>query len=148
MKYAVVKPVEICGKRRVIGEILNDGELTQRSIGILMRSGYLTKLESGIFGAMEKMQNQSNAKIEVPILKKDGEFSLSIGQKEIARTIRMMQMNVDEIHPLLAEEQNDDVLILLNACDTRKAVKEAAKKRAEELKRQEEPAEIEGKGEA
>lgn len=52
---------------------------------------------------------------------------------EIQQVFSIMQMNTDEGPKAIAEVQSENVLIMLHAADSRKTIKEAAKKQADNL---------------
>lgn len=52
---------------------------------------------------------------------------------EIQQVFSIMQMNTDEGPKAIAEVQSENVLIVLHAADSRKTIKEAAKKQADNL---------------
>ena len=69
----------------------------------------------------------------VPIKQKDGTMTLYLNKEQICRAVEVMQMTTSEAKEALKEIADEKILILLNACDSRKAVKEATEVAAAEL---------------
>jgi hypothetical protein len=69
----------------------------------------------------------------VPIKQKDGTMTLYLNKEQICRAVEVMQMTTSEAKEAIKEIADEKILILLNACDSRKAVKEATEAAAAEL---------------
>ncbi len=69
----------------------------------------------------------------VPIKQKDGTMTLYLNKEQICRAVEVMQMTTSEAKEAIKEIADEKILILLNACDSRKAVKEATEVAAAEL---------------
>ena len=69
----------------------------------------------------------------VPIKQKDGTMTLYLNKEQICRAVEVMQMTTSEAKEAFKEIADEKILILLNACDSRKAVKEATEVAAAEL---------------
>lgn len=68
-------------------------------------------------------------------VKGEGEESIGVFIKpeELQQVFDIMQCTAEEGAKLISEVQNDDVLILLNAADSRKTIKDATKKQHDNL---------------
>lgn len=62
--------------------------------------------------------------------------------EELQQVFSIMQLNADDGAKAVSEVQSENVLILLHAADSRKTIKEAAKKQADNLFAKEEGADI------
>lgn len=69
----------------------------------------------------------------VPIKQKDGIMTLYLNEEQICRAVEVMQMTATEAKEAIRGIAEEKILILLNACDSRKAVKEATEAAAAEL---------------
>lgn len=69
----------------------------------------------------------------VPIKQKDGTMTLYLNEDQICRAVEVMQMTASEAKKAIKGITEEKILILLNACDSRKAVKEATEAAAAEL---------------
>lgn len=69
----------------------------------------------------------------VPIKQKDGTMTLYMNEDQICRAVEVMQMTASEAKEAIKGITEEKILILLNACDSRKAVKEATEAAAAEL---------------
>lgn len=69
----------------------------------------------------------------VPIKQKDGTMTLYMNEDQIRRAVEVMQMTASEAKETIKGITEEKILILLNACDSRKAVKEATEAAAAEL---------------
>ena len=69
----------------------------------------------------------------VPIKQKDGTMTLYMNEDQICRAVEVMQMTASEAKETIKGITEEKILILLNACDSRKAVKEATEAAAAEL---------------
>lgn len=71
----------------------------------------------------------------------DGEneqvMAIAAKPEEIKQVFSVMQMNAEEGAKAIAEIQSENALILLHAADSRKTIKDAAKKQADKLKQTE-----------
>ena len=69
----------------------------------------------------------------VPIKQKEGTMTLYMNEDQICRAVEVMQMTASEAKETIKGITEEKILILLNACDSRKAVKEATEAAAAEL---------------
>lgn len=134
--YVVKKPLNLGGKRRVIGETLRDDEVVSAS---LVRSGYVARIDSGLLDIAESVAEplrpfNGEAITDIPIITKDGGMVIPAAPETIYNTFRLIQTTAEDAVGEISVTEDEDLLIILNACDTRKTVKEAARKRAEELR--------------
>ena len=143
--YVVKKPVNIGGKRRAIGELVNLDEVKS---GTLIRCGYVAKIDSGLLDVAEEggaFKAQEGAiEINVPIIQKDGSMDLSVGLETVSEAFRLLQAAPNDAIETINGITDEDLLIILDACDSRKAVHAAVRARATAL--QEAAKNVEGEG--
>ena len=69
----------------------------------------------------------------IPINQRDGKMILHCNEEQICKAAEVMQMTAGEAKETIKEIEDEKVLILLNACDSRKAIKEATEAAATKL---------------
>lgn len=139
--YIVKKPLNLRGIRRKIGEIVNEKDIDKTRVYSLVRSGYLSEVGESVAGliqdsAVTKPLNpaqEGEALINVPIIRKEGTMSILVVPEGISEVIRLLQSTALDAEQAIKDIEDDNILILLDACDSRKTVKAAARNRAMEL---------------
>lgn len=146
--YIVKKPLNLRGVRRKIGDVVDAQDVVQSRAYSLVRSGYLSEVGGGAADLMQgsaaslppHSAQEEEFLINVPIIRKEGSISISASPEGISEVIRLLQSPVADTEQAIKEIEDDNVLILLDACDSRKTVKGAAKNRAMELRQRKETA--------
>lgn len=69
----------------------------------------------------------------IPIKQKDDTMTLYLNEEQICRAVEVMQMTASEAKEAIKGIAEEKILILLNACDSRKTIKEATEAAASEL---------------
>lgn len=101
----------------------------------------------GVLAESNAESNGSNSVIEVPIDDGSGKFaSIKVGEEIIQKSATIMQMTVDNAVKAVADINDNDLLILLNALDSRKTVKKATSDRGKALETANTEAAAEAKG--
>lgn len=139
--YIVKKPLNLCGVRRKIGEVVNEQDVDKTRVYSLVRSGYLSEVSESAAGLIQDSAasllpfpaQEGETLINVPIIRKEGTMSILVAPEGISEAIRLIQSTVPEVEQAIKEIEDDNILILLDACDSRKAVRAAARNRAMEL---------------
>ena len=139
--YTVNKPLNLKGRRRAIGEIVDNDDVEPKRAAFLIRNGYLSEIDSGLLDAMEWTapplasfpEKTGGIQIEIPIVKKEGAMVLSVTPESVSIALWLLQTAAAEAIPEIEKVEDENILIILDACDSRKTVKEAARIRAVEL---------------
>ena len=137
--YTVTKPLNLRGRRRVMGEIVENCDVEQSRAAFFIRNGYLTEISekqpntAGGSASVSAKKQKPEIKVDIPIIKKDGAMALSTAPESVSMALWLIQTAAAEAVPEIAQVEDEDILIILDACDTRKTVKEAARIRAAEL---------------
>lgn len=130
MAYTVLKPINIGGKRRIIGEVLNDSDVAAGRVYSLVKSGYISELktipEEGIDVAELKQLT-----INIPI--NDGVFDIEVALDDAVEVFTILQSRVEEATERIKKIEKEEVLILIDATDSRKSVKAAAVEQAKKI---------------
>ncbi|MCI9357715.1 MAG: hypothetical protein HFH59_09280 [Lachnospiraceae bacterium] len=137
--YTVTKPLNLRGRRRVIGEIVGEHDVEQSRAAFFIRNGYLSEINekrpdtAGSSASVSVEKQKPESKVDIPIIKKDGAMALSTAPESVSMALWLIQTAAAEAVPEIGRVEDEDILIILDACDTRKTVKEAARIRAAEL---------------
>ena len=117
MAYTVLKPINIGGKRRIIGEVLNDSDVAAGRVYSLVKSGYISELKQ--------------LTINIPI--NDGVFDIEVALDDAVEVFTILQSRVEEATERIKKIEKEEVLILIDATDSRKSVKAAAVEQAKKI---------------
>ena len=137
--YTVTKPLNLRGRRRVMGEIVENCDVEQSRAAFFIRNGYLSEISekqpntAGGSASVSAKKQKPEIKVDIPIIKKDGAMALSTAPESVSMALWLIQTAAAEAVPEIAQVEDEDILIILDACDTRKTVKEAARIRAADL---------------
>lgn len=132
MAYIIRKPMDIAGKRRSIGEVLNDEEVNQSRVYSLVKSGYLSEVRT-----MPELVHipmgmpEGTSSIIIPI--KQGEFEVEITAEDVVHVFGILQETVDIAAERIKSIEKEEILILIDATDSRKGVKVAAAEQARKI---------------
>ncbi len=124
--------------------------------GRLIKQGFIVRAgEEPSQNPASDAQNGAGAtsepqKVKVPISTKDGVLTLKMAQEDIAEAIIILQLNAEEAAKAVETVETEEILILIDALDSRKTVKNAVRAKAEAANKDGdgENAEGEGAGEA
>lgn len=122
------KPCIFGGKKFWIGDQIPD-ELVlnpeaQEKMGILTIVG---KAENGILANDDIV---AQVLFAIPIVNGNGTIKIDMSEENIVQAVSIMQMKAADAEKAIKDVVNESVLIFLNALDSRKSVKDAAKKKA------------------
>ena len=136
--YVVMKPFRAGGKEWKIGETVPDSAVRSPS---LIRSNYVARIDSTDYAGdavnpAETPQGpfEGEVQVNIPIITKDGSMALSVAPGVIFDAMRMLQSPADRVIEEIQGIMDEELLIILDACDQRKAVHTAVRKQAEVLK--------------
>lgn len=137
MKYFAKKPCKFAGKSYLIGDVIPVEVLIPSRIEALKSAGIIYELsETG-----EKLQEQTGiVEFELPILNiglNGGIENMKFNNEELKDVFMYLQMTASQatesIERLPKPEEAKNVLIAVKVLDGRKTVKDAAKKKLEEI---------------
>lgn len=136
MAYVVKKPLNIGGRRRVAGEVLQDDEVKSASV---IRSGYVVKIDSGLIDVAEpalsaKEGSSNDGGINLPIRGENGSESTTVSPESLSEAVRIIQLSADKEVAEINKISDTTVLLILGALDKGTKAKAAIKARVEELK--------------
>lgn len=134
MRLTAKRPCSFGGRRFYIGEEIPDRLVldtsAQEKMGAIMIAA--EKNVSEAVSAVEKLRTEQTS-FSVPIRRKNDSMTLHINEEQLCRAVEVMQMSVGEAKEAVRDIEYEPVLILLHACDGRRAVKEAVKAAAARL---------------
>lgn len=139
MKLVANKPCTLSGKRYFIGE-----EIPAEAVAdpvALEKMGMLTVIRDGIpVETLEEcVASVGEVFFKIEIVKGDKGFDLDVTEPQLQEAVKTMQMNADTAIAHIRGDVEDNItLIVINALDSRKTVKEAAESKAKALIKQEE----------
>lgn len=138
--YVVKKPLNLRGKRRVIGEVIQESDVDKRREYSLVRAGYISRLDSGTFDLAEAAlhaepirkptAHEGCIEVNIPIIREEGTMALPVTPAAISDALRLLQTAAGEAVQEIKKIEDENILIVLDACDSRKTIKEAARSRA------------------
>lgn len=143
MAYIVKKPMNLAGKRRIIGEVLSDEEINLTRVYSLVQSGYLAEVGNmsesvhnfdTIKERMNVTQKEGMAMINVPIKQGNDSFELELTAEDVVQVFEILQETVEVATERIKEIEKEAVLILIDATDNRKGVKASAVEQAKKIK--------------
>lgn len=144
MAYIVKKPMNLAGKRRIIGEVLSDEEINLTRVYSLVQSGYLAEVGNMSesvhnFDTIKERMNvtqksEGMSMINVPIKQGNDSFELELTAEDVVQVFEMLQETVEVATERIKEIEKEEVLILIDATDNRKGVKASAVEQAKKIK--------------
>lgn len=143
MAYIVKKPMNLAGKRRIIGEVLSDEEINLTRVYSLVQSGYLAEVGNmsesvhnfdTIKERMNVTQKEGMSMINVPIKQGNDSFELELTAEDVVQVFEILQETVEVATERIKEIEKEEVLILIDATDNRKGVKASAVEQAKKIK--------------
>jgi len=126
------RPCSFEGKKFFIGDEIPEGVVRDpdkmEKLGIVVIVGDGVPVELA-----EIVAQKAEVLFRIPILKGDETLEMDVSEPQIREAVKTMQMSVKDATAHIKEYVEDDtVLILLNAIDSRTAVKKEAELKAKE----------------
>lgn len=122
------KPCSFGGKKFFIGDVIPESLVSNPKVqekmgvlGIVHQDNSIPAPSSEFIG---------KPLFEIPIVKDNETLKLELSQEQIARAASIMQMGTKEAEEQISGITDNSILIFLNACDSRKAVKTATREQA------------------
>jgi hypothetical protein len=140
--YIALKPVNFGGVNYAEGSTVPEEAVLPSRVRILTAQKIIKAIGSAPATAQNGAESVPTVEtIDLPIETENGSQTLSASAEDIIEMVTIMQNNADDAAELVGAVTSDNVLILLNACDSRSTVKKAAKARAAELEEEAKAAE-------
>lgn len=139
MKLVANKPCTLSGKKYFIGEEVPVEEVVDYAS--LVKMGLLSVIHDAVpaDNLEECVAMVGEVSFTVPIVKGHETIDLDVTEPQMQDAVKTMQMNADvAIAHIRGDVEDNITLIVINALDSRKTVKEAAESKAKALIEQEE----------
>lgn len=153
--YTCIKPCTFGGVAYMVGDAIPSEAVLPSRERALIKQGFIAPaveteslleenkslmakvaaLEKGVARAAELPPEPADElkSIVIPITAKGGVLELEMTPEDIIKTVATMQLNAEEAAKAVGEIEKEELLILIDALDTRKTVKTAIIKRIEEM---------------
>lgn len=129
--YKALKPCTFAGRKFIIGdEIPADLVLNPQK---LLKRGTIVQVNGEAETSLVPEVQEGETVIVVPVYDKDEVINISLTAEQIVEVVTIIQHTVDEAEETIKGITSEDELIVIHRLDSRKGVKEAAEKRANEL---------------
>lgn len=151
-EYTVLKPLNLRGKKRVTGEVVNDTVIDLKRVWSLKRSGYIAEIGNRVPpGEPEESVcaftgSPEDMLLTIPILCEEGVRELVTKPVSVISAVKIIQMDAKEAIAELGNLDDGDALLIIHALDSRKTVKEASEFKAKKLEKDTERERLESKG--
>lgn len=141
MRLIAKKPCSFGGKNFFIGEEIPEclvaSPESQEKLGVLAIAGDgAGEIAAGVAAELKETEDRAYDRA-VTIFVNDGTDSgmmaVPVAEDEIRQVFSVLQMNAEEAAKAVSGVESENVLILLHAADSRKTVRDAARKRAGSL---------------
>lgn len=133
MRLIAIKPCSFNGQTFYIGdEIPSEFVINPRAQEKL---GVIAIAAGGEDQGEPVTAKASTGQIEfaIPINQRDGKMILRCNEEQICKAAEIMQMTTGEAKEAIKDIDEEKILILINACDSRKTIKEATEAAASKL---------------
>ena len=134
MRYVVNRPCTLSGRKYFIGEEVQTD--TETAYIALEKMGILSGIRDDIPAETleECVAEVGEVQFSIPIKKDDQSFLLDITEPQLQEAVETMQMPVkDAVGHIKDNVEDITVLILINAVDSRAAVKKETESKAKEF---------------
>lgn len=135
MKLIAKKPCSFGGKKFYIGEEIPSEFVVsphdQEKMGVLV----IVNDDAGTTPPAVDLGDPAGDITVVPVIvrTKDGDATIILSPESVQTVVDVLTANAEEAAELVKQIDNDDILFLLHAADSRKTVQAAAKARAQAL---------------
>ena len=126
MRLIAQKPCSFGGNKFFIGEevpaeLVTNPKMQEKMgvIAIATDGGDIPKEELA-----DMVATVGQVMFEMPIRQKGETMSLPLNEEQLSQAIEIMQMSTNDAKEAIKGLTDENVLILLNACDSRKAIKD------------------------
>lgn len=130
MQLIAQKPCSFGGRQFFIGEeipsslVVNPKMQEARGILAIANGGEALEFTETLTGQVM---------FDLPIHQKEGTVRLPFSEEQISLAVDIMQMNTDDAKKAIRNITDEQILFLLNACDSRKTIKDCTDSVAAEL---------------
>lgn len=123
--YIAKKPCSFAGRDFLIGDPVPEELVLKSRVPNLIKTGVLEEI------TVEAQEGV--VKFTIPVHAVEGDLSLELNNEEMVQVFDVLQASVEDARIVIDGITSNDVLILLDVSDSRKAVKKLVKDRANVL---------------
>lgn len=148
MKLIAQKPCSFGGRKFFVGneipvEMVTNPKKQERMGVIAISEGKSESLRTGYAIMPDSIRSfpgdLGHMQVSIPIETESGPQALSLNPESITEALRIMQMDVKDAEKVIDTVEDENVLIILHACDSRKGIKSASEKKALTMQHPEDP---------
>lgn len=133
MAYIAVKPCRFAGQNFKVGERVPAAALQPGAAHNLVKMGIIAREEDDTEAGAETVTVEGPTPITLTISVGQEEVSLEPSLAGLQSVVDVLMATVQEAEPIVEAMTDDDALILLDAVDSRKSIKDLAEARATAL---------------
>ena len=136
--YICLKPVKLSGVQYNPNDFIPLDAVLPSRVPALMRNGTIAQVSEqinteepiavGLNGVCEETA------VSVPIHTENGVMELVTPYSEVQQAFEIMQLSAKEAPDVIKTVESENILIILDACDSRKTITDAVKARVKQLK--------------
>lgn len=128
--YTCIKPANFAGVKYMPGDIVPEEAIPADRVGAVIRLGLIAEVQPA-----QEVQPAPPAPFTVPVRAADGTtYDVEVTPEAVVEIVTVLQLPVEAATDRIKAIMDDNTLIVVDACDSRKTVKKAAAARAAELK--------------
>lgn len=136
--YICLKPVKLSGVQYNPNDFIPLDAVLPSRVPALMRNGTIAQV-SEQDNVSESTVNDFEGVVDelavsVPIHTADGVMELVTPCSEVQQVFEIMQLSAKEAPDVIKTVESENILIILDACDSRKTITDAVKARVKQLK--------------
>lgn len=136
--FICIKGLTLGGIDYTPGQEIPAGAVLPSRVRALLRQGYIAQVDEAPKGQSAPPAEPQEpvmvpAPITIPLTIDGGVYEVVAAPEDILAVASVLQLTVEEGKKIIEGIERDEVLILINALDSRKGIKEASRARAEAL---------------
>lgn len=134
MAYVALKPCRLSGQSFKIGEIVPAENVLPGAAKNLVKMGIITEDGDNATAVMpQPVTMKASKNTSVVIHTKEGDMPLEVTAEGLQAVVDVLTSKVGEAETIINGMTDDDALILLSCCDSRKSIQELTATRAKAL---------------
>lgn len=127
--YTCTKPATFAGVKYLPGDPVPAEAIPADRVGAVIRLGLIAETQQD--AQTQQTQQPAGIVFTIPIKTGDGEVeNMEVNPETVAEAVSVLQMTADDAAKHIANMIDTTALIVIDACDSRKTVKNAAAGRA------------------
>lgn len=123
--FVATKPCTFSDQKFLVGDVVPDTLVDPKAVSRLVKMNVLS--------VVPEQKPQSDGKSIVPVYTEKGTLEIELNQSDLTLLFTILQSKATDATKAVKAIKNNDLLICIDAIDTRKAVQTAAKETAMKL---------------